>query len=1189
MVAINPNIAQRRAADPASSVWVSASAGSGKTKVLTDRVLALLLTGSSPERLLCLTFTKAAAAEMAGRVNKRLALWTRADDPVLEAQIADLLDRPARRDEVTRARRLFALVLDAPGGLKIQTIHGFCQSILGRFPLEARVPPRFDVLDDRDAADLMRDARNQVLQRADQDFLLSVAIAAVSRRVQEDRFDELLKAMAGERLRLQRFVGRTPEDLEAAIDRLYGLLDAEKGLSAESVIDIGCKSGSPTGPDDDSLGTAIGAMDAVGLGKRGAEAMAVMADFLSASHPARVKMFSEYQSVFVKKDGDPVSLKWQFGQSFLDAAPHIIPLLEAEQERILRLDEQAGRQATAASSEALIRLGAEIVASYETAKQVRGVLDYDDLIIQTRELLAREATGWVMFKLDGGLDHILVDEAQDTSPEQWDIIRALAEEFFAGDGQVEESLRTLFVVGDVKQSIYSFQRADPEAFLRMRAFFQDRAALSQKPFVEVPMTVSFRSTNAVLAAVDAAFMSEQAKQGVAAPDERIEHFAHRDQAPGLVELWPLVLKADAPDTDLWDAAGRDNRTNTDDQAVLPSPYRRLARGVAKRVAEWIGKKPLPSRNGALASAGDILILVRGRTASLVESLMVALKEQGVEVAGLDRMRLSNELSVMDIMALARFALLPEDDLILATLLRGPFVALSEDALFSLAYDRGAASLWSRLRDAEYGPVTDWLSRRIAQADQKPAFEFFTDLLMDICPRRSALDGGKLTGREALIAQLGIESEDPVDEFLTLALSFERNQTVSLQGFVKWFDGGEAEVKRDTDTGVQDELRIMTVHGAKGLQAPLVILADTGRRPNENASSPMIHWLPDSANPTHMAQSSSEIPVWAPTKSVNETLSAKARLEKQRRDEEEHRRLLYVAMTRAEDELYLCGVQNDKSPPEGSWWRLVHAGLSLLPNTETIPFDGGEGWDGEALRLSDQATASVLETINTEGSDVPAELIEDTTAPEWARRRPAPEPSPPRPVAPSRPASEDLEAEDPPVFSPFSGGGARFKRGLLIHRLLQTLPDVPEEARADRAKAFLQRPGVGISAAEVEAITAETLAVMQVPGFAALFGPGSRAEVPLTGIVSRKNGPEVISGQVDRLIITEKEVLVVDYKTLRPSPATAEETPLAYIRQMAAYRALLTQIFPEKPVRCAILWTDQARLLPLDTGLLETEI
>lgn len=1183
MVVVDPNIAQRRAADPTSSVWVSASAGSGKTKVLTDRVLALLLAGSSPERLLCLTFTKAAAAEMAGRINGRLANWTQAEDAALEVQISDLLDRPARPEELKRARRLFALVLDAPGGLKIQTIHGFCQSILGRFPLEARIPPRFDVLDDRDAADLMRDARNHVLQQADRDPLLSVAIAAVSRRVQEDRFDELLKAMASERLRLQRFVGTSAEDLESAIDRLYALLGAKKGVSAESVIEAACL---PGVADEDALQSALRAMDAFDLGKRAAAARATMADFLSSPHPARIKSFDAYRSIFKKQDGDLISLEWRFTAKFLDAAPRLRTILDAEQQRIAQLDEQAGRQTTAASSEALIRLGAQIVNAYEAAKQARGVLDYDDLIIQTRALLAREATGWVMFKLDGGLDHILVDEAQDTSPEQWDIIRALAEEFFTGDGQVEDSLRTIFVVGDVKQSIYSFQRADPEAFLRMRAFFQDKAITAQKPFIEVPMTVSFRSTSAVLSAVDAAFMPEQAKQGVAAPEEQITHFAHRDTAPGLVELWPLVLKADTPSADLWDAADQGINAERADHVTLSPPFRRLAHGIAMQVSEWIGKKPLPSRNGALTTAGDILILVRGRTAALVEALMVALKGNGVEVAGLDRMRLASELSVMDVMALARFALLPDDDLTLATILKGPFVAMAEEDLFTLAYKRGGASLWSRLRDADHDAVTEWLARRIAQADQMPAFEFFTELLMDICPRRSAIDGGKLTGREALIAQLGIESEDPLDEFLSLTLSFERNQTVSLQGFIKWFDGGEAEVKRDADTGSQNELRIMTVHGAKGLQAPIVILADTGRRPNENASSPMIHWLSDD----RFEIGGSEIPVWAPAKSVNEALSAQARVENQRRDEEEHRRLLYVAMTRAEDELYLCGIQRDKSPPEGSWWRTVHTGLSLLPQTEPFTFDGGEGWEGEALRLSDpDRFAPSADASLSEPDQIDVAEDEVLAPPDWARRRPAPEPTPPRPVAPSRPASEDLAGQEPPVFSPFSGGGDRFKRGLLIHRLLQTLPDIPAGERAARARAFLQRPGVGISEAEADVIQGETLAVMQAPGFAALFGPGSQAEVPLTGIVQRKSGPEVISGQVDRLIVTETEVLVVDYKTLRPSPATAEETPIAYIRQMAAYWGLLTQIFPDRPVRCALLWTDQARLLPLDEQLLEKEI
>lgn len=1169
----DPNIAQRRAADPNGSVWVSASAGSGKTKVLTDRVLALLLTGSAPEKILCITFTKAAASEMANRLNARLGAWARMEDEKLADEIAAILDRPPKPEEERRARRLFALVLDAPGGLKIQTIHSFCQSLLGRFPIEANTPPHFDVMDERTAAELMQVARDRVLNEGMADPRLGRALATISHYVQEDQFNTLLQRISSERARLSGLIGDGEEPLEEAVARIFSVVGADPESNEEDVLAAACRDGAF---DRAGLVSAIDVLRDLGSPKIDGAAAARIERWIKAAESDRPALLDDYRLAFFTSAGEPRAN--MSGKKVREGRPDIDALLVREMERLLEIDASVARQVTAACSAALLTLGTAILEQYQQAKDLRAKLDYDDLILRAWNLLRGSMVAnpaWVMFKLDGGLDHILVDEAQDTSKEQWEVVSGLADDFFSGEGQGEEN-RTIFVVGDVKQSIYSFQRADPDAFATMRDYFQARIHAAGKRFGRVPMEVSFRSTEAVLSAVDATFRDDRAKAGLVPPEEAVTHYAHRAGVPGRVELWPLVEKVDAEAAEHWSAP-------VSVQSEEP-PVARLAKGMADKIAGWIGREYLPSKR-RMVRAGDILVLVRRRT-EFVDRLIRELKQRGVTVAGVDRLTLSKHIAVMDLLALGQFLLLPEDDLTLATVLKGPFIGFDDDDLFRLAQGRGKQSLWRRLeaasrQDDRMRAAQAWLAALLSAVDYHPPYELYAHVLTQPCP--AAAPDGEITpmsGRRALISRLGVEAEDPLDEFLSLTLSFDLRRVPSLQGFLHWFAAGEAEIKRDLESGENDALRLMTVHGAKGLQAPIVILPDTVRKPRPGGANVAFYWVDD----PHSRADGDAMPVflWPPAKRYEEARCKAAREAAEWKAEEEYRRLLYVAMTRAEDRLYIGGYSSEKSIPEGCWYDLARNGLNRLTDIAVDDFDGGEDWSGERLRL-DMGAAN-------EDAEAEEKAAEESSiaepVPDWLFAEPAAEPTPPNPVAPSRPDVEDPPARSPLTGDAEDGGEDRFKRGLLIHSLLQFLPDQAADRRRSLAQAYLARPAHGLDDVEQARIADEVIAVMEDPGFAPIFGPGSRAEAPIVGVLERPTGVEVVSGQIDRILVTADEVLVIDYKTLRPAPSDSSRIPLAYLRQLAGYKGLLQKVFPGKSVKCALLWTDIPRLMPVDDDLIK---
>lgn len=1113
------------ASDPGVSVWVSANAGAGKTHVLVNRVLRLLLAGSPVQRILCLTFTKAAAAEMSNRLHRELGHWANLGDEALADDLARLTGEPSEPGRLRRARRLFATTLEAPGGLKIQTIHAFCQSLLARFPLEAGLAPHFRLLDDRSVADLLAEARADILARAGEggDADLSGALSELVTTLDEESFASLIAALAGAGGRMRRALDHCDGDLGRLLSLTAARLGIEASASREGV-----------------LAEALGALPMAAL-RRAVEALsrsgsvedqkraARMGVWLGAAEPDPAD-FPLYATAFLTQQGAPAVRLATKAALAIDGG--IGEILAREQARILDVVARLGAVETYRRTAALWRLARAVLTRHEEMKRAMAAVDYDDLILVTRALLQSAGAAWVLYKLDGGIDHVLVDEAQDTSPDQWAVVSALAGEFFAGEG-ARAGGRTLFAVGDEKQSIYSFQGAEPATFGRMRRHFETAARAAELPWRGVELDRSFRSSHAILAAVDRVFADPAASGGVVFGERQVRHEANRIGHAGLVEIWPLVEPEAAAEPEPWDAPL--------DQVTQASPMARLAQKIARRVRGWIGREMLESR-GRVVRAGDIMILVRRRN-RFFEEMIRALKTHGVPVAGADRMLLGEQLAVLDLVALGRFLLLPEDDLTCATVLKGPLFGLGDDDLIELAPAR-KGSLWQALRrHGGYARIVSELEALLARTDLLPPFDLYAELL------------GRGGGRLRLLSRLGPEANDPIDEFLGLALEYERAHAPSLEGFLHWLAQAETEIKRDLEVRA-DAVRVMTVHGAKGLEGNIVILPDTTSLP-DGRQEPQILWhgAPEPA-----------LPLWSPSRRHDDAATARLRAEAAEARLEEYRRLLYVAMTRARDRLYVCGWRGERQLPSGCWYHLIER--TLLPDAPAITLEDGE----QVWRLAEPQTAPV-EAAGAEAGPRPAVPL-----PDWWHRAPPVEPVPARPLTPSRP-----DADEPAVRSPLGPDqGARFHRGRILHRLLQSLPDLPEAERESAAAFYLAERRHGLDPAAQARLAEESMAVLRHPALVELFGPDSEAEVPLAGVVNGR----AIAGQVDRLVVTARKVMVADFKSNRPPPLQPANVARAYLQQMAQYLALLRRIYPDRQAEAVLVWTDGPLVMPLPDELLQ---
>ncbi|MBO9395321.1 double-strand break repair helicase AddA [Shimia sp. R9_2] len=1110
-----PNDATLRqisAARPDASTWLSANAGSGKTRVLTDRVARLLLEGVLPQHILCLTYTKAAASEMQNRLFKRLGSWAMKSDEELAAELAELgVAGKANSEDLRQARTLFARAIETPGGLKIQTIHSFCASLLRRFPLEAGVSPLFSEMEDRAAALLREDIVEDMAEGKDAPLLRDVAV---------------------------HFTGAALEELSAAITR-----HADRLRNGKSSSELGALLGLPDGYDQTQLLAEVflgGEIElitrVIAMLRTGGTNDNRAADKLAAISAPNLAALEILETVLLngKAAKSPFSAKLDtFPTKGLrtkhpDLIDHLQPLM-------LRVEDVRPRRVALRATErsaALHAFAARFLAHYDKAKQQRGWLDFDDLILRARNLLNEPAVAeWVLYRLDGGIDHILVDEAQDTSPVQWQVIERLAQEFTSGTGARSDITRTIFVVGDQKQSIYSFQGADPAEFDRMREEFAARLEPTGNQLQNLCLEYSFRSSPAVLNLVDTCF-EHHVEAGFPAGNR---HIAFNDDMPGRVDLWPVVEPVGKAEKDEWfDPVDRLGDTH---HTVI------LAERVAAQIARMIKQDTIADKRGPdgkftqrAIEPGDFLILVQRRS-DLFHEIIRACKLQGLPIAGADRLKVGGEMAVRDLGALLSFLATPEDDLSLATVLRSPLFGWSEQHLFDLAHRRKPGSyLWTALRDrsAEFPETMAILNDMRGQTDFLRPY----DLIERILTRHK--------GRHALLARLGAEAEDGINALLSQALAYEKSSVPSLTGFLQWMETDDLEIKRQMDSA-SNRIRVMTVHGSKGLEAPIVIMPDTGKR-----------LIKTDAPIVPVGQTA----LWNMSADAAPDALSDARAEMAEAQAAERLRLLYVAMTRAEKWLIVAAA-GDLGKDGNSWYDIVRSAM-VASDAEPYKFQGGEGlrldhgdWTGSATKPP--------ETVPDIKPDIPEYL-------QTAAAEPLPKSGT---LSPS-----DLGGAKALAGEQGLDQEAAMQRGTWLHVLLEHLPMHPQERWKEVAENLLQDDLVEMEDGLFSALLDEAQTNLTASELTWIFAQEALAEVPITADL----GTHRLHGIIDRLVIQDDCIWAVDFKTNAVVPENPKATPEGILRQMGAYTHALEQVFPGKAIRTAILWTAKAELMELPHDL-----
>lgn len=1157
---------QTLASDPARSAWVSANAGSGKTHVLTQRVIRLLLSGSRPSAVLCLTYTKAAASEMSNRVFELLARWATLPDDQLSRQIAAIEGTVPDSGKLREARRLFARALETPGGLKIQTIHAFCEALLHQFPLEANLAGHFSVLDDRAASVLLADARRALLTAttSEDDQQLASAFATVLDLADDMGLEKLISAIVQQRTALRAFT--TTAERTGGVERtLRAVLDLADDETEADVLDLFWPLPGLSGAVleryltlADSHGGVKAADFAAGL-----RAVRVLSD--------SVKRYEGLYEIFFTQAGKQRAESAFLSKRMLSEDPGLQSLIQIDIDHINACRERLHRIRIADATFAALTLATRLDEDYEDLKRRRSQLDFEDLINRAARLLSRDdVSAWVHYKLDQGIDHVLVDEAQDTSPVQWSIIRSLTGEFFAGE-TAREASRSVFAVGDEKQSIYSFQGARPERFSEERTATERRIRQGGSPFSPVSLQLSFRSTSDVLSAVDTVFAVASNAKGLSAADVPVIHASNRIGEPGAVDVWETIKAEPNPAEDDWTAAF--------DSTPESAPANILANRIAATLQGWIGKETIIEKGTSRPiEPGDIIVLVRKRD-RFVNALTRALKSrENIPVAGADRLVLTSHIAIQDLLALGRFVLLPEDDLSLCALLKSPLFDFSEEDVFAAAVGREeGTSVWANLQakggagEGRISSAADRLRTHIAEAARFSVHDFFARVL------------GPHGGRRAFLARMGSEVSDILDEFLTFALDYETNGIPGLQAFVSALEMEAPTVKREQDKE-RNEVRIMTVHAAKGLEAPVVFLVDGGSRVFSSQHLSPLRLVDGLKAPFD----ETPVPFWLPPKTpASDIISAHAQRVREAA-EEEYRRLLYVGMTRAADRLIVCGYSGSK-PGTGTWHEMVYGSLASDDRGTPAEFSAnGETWSGLSWR-------SGTGKPQTGAGEPPSEEARSKTALPASLARPLPpQKGLPRPLSPSGAGAviDDGEADvmvGSPLFSESMAESPSLQRGAVMHRLLEVLPSFDLGERRTAAERYVDRSLPQWPASQKTELVQAAFGVLTAPELEEAFSGKSQAEVAIMGTLKLGAKEFAVSGRIDRLAVADGVVSIIDFKTNRTFPTSEGDVTFEHRAQLAIYRALLQPLYPRHRIECTLVYTEGPAVVRLSAAALEASL
>lgn len=1144
---------QAIATNPNNTAWVSANAGSGKTYVLSQRVIRLLLLGTKPSQLLCLTFTKAAAAEMSNRVFKILGEWAVMPEEDLYAAINDMISRKPSTEQMRRARQLFAMSLDTPGSLKIQTIHAFCDALLHQFPLEANVPAHFEQIDTPEQIALLAEAKRDIVLASlgkgrlsgNNAKKFSDAFEILREHASEGSIEKAIKQLIDKRDEFSKWVG---DDISKTMELVWKDFEFSKNDTPEVFY---TQAFSNSVIDRDTW---------IAIAKNAKEATTIEIEALLSNNEPAIK-FGHWRNILLTASETP--RKRFESKKVRDAAGLTEEMLAVEQELLIQTLDRVKSMEVVRASEALFTIANAILIEYANLKQRRNMLDFSDLIRKAADLLNRkDITAWVQYKLDRGIDHVLVDEAQDTSPLQWEIINALTDEFYAGKG-AHDTHRTMFVVGDEKQSIYSFQGADPSEFDKQKRALQKRTDQINIQTKDVKLNLSFRSTEEVLNAVDTVFSIAENKNGLVQNGEPQAHTAHRSSDQGEVCIWELIEKPNKQSKKDW-LDSIDAPQEEDAEIVL-------ARRIAKQIKTWLDNCEKLHGRAKPIKAGDVLILVRKRD-KFATAITRELKRLNIPSAGADRLNLTNHIVVEDMVALGKFAVMQMDDLSLASIFKSPLFDFSEDELFELAHDRQDKKLYDFMADFDHTDAElkekvlkahSLLEAILSNAKTLPVYEFYAQLFAQNDLRRKYL------------SRLGNEAEEVIDGFLQATISHDANKASGLTDFIEWLANANPEIKREIDLET-NEVRVITTHSSKGLEAPIVFLVDPGSAAfNASSHMPAIAKISTDKNGEYF--------LWQSKKEFNITAADSFRDQTKQDAEEEYRRLLYVGMTRAADKLIVCGYgKADAKHPH--WQSMVLRGLR-------------EGESGRANgRLDEQTMSDGFKVYNwlidnPLRKDVPFGAVKRTDTiviakPDWLYQSVSTEILPPKPLTPSG-VLKLLDIGNELNFSSEAGSNLALQKGNAVHRLLQVLPDVEVSRRGAMIDTFFA--GQNLNENLQADIKDNVLKIISMPDLHEIFESNSRAEVSLCGQIKLGENIHLVRGQIDRLMVNDEKIIIADYKTNKNVPSDINSVSKTYIAQLTLYRELIANIYPNREVICLLVWTQNASVIRIPNDVLDRQL
>jgi ATP-dependent helicase/nuclease subunit A len=1114
---------RKNAINPNFSVWVNASAGTGKTKILIDRVWRLLL--ENKRNILCLTFTNAAANEMENRIHSILSKWAICSESVLIADLEQLDFFPmpsqsslfchpssttlgsqhpylssqcvtlgSRKNEaldryLTRARRLFSELENL--GLTIQTIHAFCYKLISNFPIEAGIAPNCTLSECKELHSIIF---NKVLHNE----TVQNDINLIATEIDENKLRDLLYTLCVKR-------SMSANDSEYIKDKLNapdGIHDLQSGTTEhiKRLAEI-LSEGS----------------------KRDQSYSAMLSDWCDSTNKEDIESLAK---VFLKSEShEKKNISSIATKSILEKFRDAEQIIESVQNVVFTHIKDMNSYQIFKRTSSLLGIFKVYIDLYNSEKSKNALLDYNDIIDLATNLFSNpNYKDWVLFNLDQKIDHILVDEAQDNSISQWKIITNLCDEFFAGN----DEKRTLFVVGDVKQSIYRFQGANPHLFNYMQQYFHTKTG--GRDWISCQLEKSFRSTPEVLMLVDRIFNNFRAE--ISFVDNEIKHVPHRENDQGYIEIWPALPKC-----------------KEKEQRALQIPLtckegytiadRLLAQAIAHKIHNWLNEGRILVAKDRHIEPRDIVILVRQRNV-LVDYIISELKKANVPVVGRDYFRIMDYIAVQDLIALAEFLLLQANDLALANALKSPLFNFTEDDLFNIAYDRKEQSLWERLQDY-HGVIYSELNYLINLSRIESPLALFTHILR--------------TGKKKFAARLGLECFEVLDEFMNLVLQFENP---SLQAFVQWIKENNPEIKNDMQSE-RNAVRIMTIHKSKGLQAPIVFLVDTNTVPRDSES---------------IIFDGTEVPFWCGKN--NNAYCDQVKREKKLEDYNEYLRLLYVALTRAEDELYILS----KEPVQkGSWYDLItrygeqyekkqaylqpifKEKVEVLCVNANYPYiyKKRDYFDVPVISLPPNLSMSFQCPLSsfqhpflssqclTLGSSKKEEKPASATHSSISFQHVTLE------------SSEKEGAEWIPVSS--TGMTDGYTRGLIIHNILQYMPKIEKERRKNWVRKYLDNIN---TSEDKDEIYSKILAFNEKYGY--LFDLGGKSEIALSGIIDG----EPVLVRLDRLCTTQDKAIIIDYKSHRNvSVSLLNEIK----KQMLTYKTLVQEIYPNKQVECVVIWVE----------------